>query len=108
MGYYTDYNLTTENDEKYTEYQMVSALLDINSDLGDPSNTFSFGEIFGWDSLKWYGHEKDLIELSKRFPEVLFTLEGHGEEKEDIWREYYRNGQIQWAPAQIIFDEPTI
>ena len=40
------------------------------------------------DSCKWYEHEEDLKPLSKKFPDVMFTLFGEGEESGDIWRKY--------------------
>lgn len=56
------------------------------------------------DSVKWYGHEKDMREYSKRHPETLFELSGEGEENEDIWREYYLNGKMQSCKAVITYE----
>lgn len=56
------------------------------------------------DSCKWYDHEKDMRAFSERFPDVLFELNGEGEESGDIWRKYFRNGKMQKCPARITFD----
>lgn len=46
-----------------------------------------------YDDMKWYAHEKDMIALSLKYPDFVFTLDGKGEESEDIWRSFYRNGK---------------
>ena len=60
------------------------------------------------DSCKWYDHDKDMISVSETFNGVLFVLTGHGEERDDIWKKYFYNGQMQVANAKINFDECTL
>jgi len=43
-------------------------------------------------------------EYSKKHPEVIFTLKGEGEEKDDLWVEHYKNGLMQECKAKITFD----
>lgn len=54
----------------------------------------------------WYDHEKDMQALSKKFPDVLFILDGTGEEEGDIWRKYFRAGKMSRADAVISFAAP--
>jgi hypothetical protein len=57
----------------------------------------------GYDS-KWYDHKDDMIELSKKYPDYLFALDGVGEDSADIWREFYRNGKTyRW---ELEYDMP--
>jgi hypothetical protein len=56
------------------------------------------------DRYKWYEHEKDMIALSKEFPDVLFELYGEGEAPGDLWRKYFKGGKIQRCYAKITFD----
>lgn len=49
----------------------------------------------------WYEHDRDMIRLSKVFPEILFVLWGEGEEPEDLWKCYYLGGRMQEAPARV-------
>lgn len=56
------------------------------------------------EPCKWYKHESEMRKFSEKFPEVLFTLEGEGEESGDIWRKYFVNGKMQVAKAKISFD----
>lgn len=58
----------------------------------------------GSDACKWYEHESDMIDFSRKFPDVLFTLKGIGEESGDIWTKYFVNGKVQVAKAKIIVD----
>lgn len=53
------------------------------------------------ESSKWYDHEKDLIEFSKRYPSKVFILSGEGEETGDIWKSYFVNGKVQTEKAEI-------
>lgn len=55
------------------------------------------------ESGKWYSHEQDLKEFSKKYPDILFMLEGEGEENDDMWHLYVRNGKSQKQKAVITF-----
>jgi len=57
------------------------------------------------DGTKWYDYRQDMIEFSKRFPDVLFRLHGEGEEGGDLWDEYYKNGQYQHCPVRMEYDD---
>lgn len=54
---------------------------------------------------KWYSAEKELIDFSKKHSETLFLLEVKGEENEDIWKLYVRNGKKQMCKAILTFEE---
>jgi hypothetical protein len=56
------------------------------------------------DSVKWYDHETDMKRLSERFPDVLFTLKGEGEEAGDVWVKYFKGGKMQTSKAEIKLD----
>lgn len=59
----------------------------------------------GADQCKWYDHDVDMKWLSEKFPRVLFTLKGEGEESGDIWIKYYKGGKCQECRAEIVFPE---
>lgn len=101
MGYYTSYSLLV-NDPKGNDLDIINDLI---SDRGN-SPYYSFDK-FGntIENQKWYDHEKDMIEFSKKYPEVIFTLRGEGEDSEDIWIKYFKNGKMQVCKAVITFDE---
>jgi hypothetical protein len=57
---------------------------------------------------KWYERNLDMIELSKKFPNIIFKLECKGEEKDALWEEYYQNGKRAIYEAKVIFPEFNI
>lgn len=94
MGYYTQYSLTSDHPE--LEGEMEVSL----SELSGYGISFDDNE-----PCKWYGHEKDMRELSKKYPEVRFMLEGEGEESGDLWIKYFKSGKMQFCPAKITYEE---
>lgn len=57
------------------------------------------------DRMKWYDWKRDLLEMSKKYPFVIFLLTGEGEENGDMWKAYFLNGKCQVANAIITYDE---
>ena len=109
MGYYTHYtmNARTIDGRSLTEGMeaaICKRLLEISDDAIFEGKTFD--ECLN-DELKWYDHEHDLLELSKEFPEVVFALEGEGEDHDDLWRLYVHNGMRERIRARIVWDEPA-
>lgn len=109
MGYYTRY------DGKVTGPSvLVNAFADKYEDEQEQGNygfqpyDFVRQEFFGGESLTWYEHEKDILALSKEHPNLLFHLQGEGEESGDIWKKWFRNGKSVTAQARIVFDEPDL
>lgn len=45
------------------------------------------------EEIKWYDWRKDMIKLSTIYPSVLFTLYGAGEERDDNWVAYVKDGK---------------
>ena len=92
MGYYTYYQLETIPDNQDVKDLIKNKYQEIYN------NSLSEGK----GRCKWYGHEEDMLELSKLFPTTLFKLHGKGEEHVDIWDKYFLNGKIQTQRAVII------
>ena len=96
MGYYTLYNLSVkkgdpsllESEEfkdifyRITEYNLVS---------------------LGYDTLKWYECDEDMLEISKLYSNTVFRLEGEGEDRDDNWISYYCNGESAASRATIVY-----
>lgn len=62
--------------------------------------------LFSSDRYKWYGYDVDVIELSKRYPHLVFTVYGEGEEPADIWMHKFFKGKHKRSDA--IFTIPPI
>lgn len=96
MGYYTVYKLDISSDEEHIITEFIERY-DLSYVLcSDGSSN---------DSGKWYDHEENLLEFSREYPHIVFTLNGLGESAPDIWVKYFKNGKIQRAPAHITFDD---
>lgn len=103
MGYTTYFNLEMEN---YTDEQRL-AIAELVEENDFPMDWYNGNDY--WDGEgKWYEHQEDMINLSKQFPEVLFILSGEGEDREDNWREYYRNGKVAISWGRIVYDDVDI
>lgn len=109
MGYYTKYDITyTTTNPSIQEEELVKKLIFINKNLGYSNYTpETFEELFE-EPMKWYDYEKDMFILAMLFPDVQFTVYGHGEDEDDIWKHYFQGDREQLAPAKITYDEPNI
>lgn len=96
MGYYTNYTL--ETNAPGIDLEISQAIAEISGYGGD---------IFRHDycERKWYDHEKDMVEVSKRYPDVVFILHGEGEESGDLWRKRFVNGQVDEVRAEITYPD---
>jgi len=53
----------------------------------------------------WSTVDEDMCELSRKFPTVLFELNGNGDDWDDIWVTYYLDGKMQFCPAAIVYPD---
>lgn len=93
MGYLTNYSLRV----------IGQTDVDHEEQIGEAS-TYGSTYIFQED-CKWYDHEDDMRDYSKLYPELVFVLEGKGEDYDDIWIKYFKNGKMQSCYATISFEE---
>lgn len=91
MGYYTQHELEIDNGY-------------IQDHIEGIEEQSGYSGLFE-DTVKWYGHEKDMKAYSAKHPYVLFTLHGDGEDSEDFWVEYHKDGKMQREKAVISFGE---
>jgi hypothetical protein len=95
MGYLTEYSLEIiEGDTSIDHEKEITK----TTDYADWGSCFE-GEI------KWYSHDEDMEKYSRKYPDTVFRLEGHGEESGDIWVKYFKNGKMHYGKAKIVFDE---
>lgn len=97
MGYYSNFELSVDNDDISIINDFVETCEGASYAL-NPDGSCQ-------DVSKWYSADDDLKEFSKKYPDVLFTLDVKGEEAGDIWRLYVKNGKCQLAQIKFIFDE---
>lgn len=98
MGYYTDYYLEIKNVPDESSVSMISSALDsigIRFAFSAPDyldRTAWFGCAEG---ANWYCYKDDMIDISKQFHDMVFKLHGEGEDREDIWDAYFKNGECE-------------
>lgn len=104
MGYYTEYSLRVLDYPNYVSYNV--------KDLINPQEAFvkfmkskivNYSSPFN-EGIKWPDHKEEMCEFSKILPEVVYVLEGKGEDDDDLWREYYRNGKMYKEMAKITYE----
>lgn len=101
MGYYTEHTLEIiEGDIE---------LCDLLEQLDEEKYSELFYSIdeagYSLNPSKWYDSVKDMKEISLKFPTVTFMLCGSGEDLEDRWKFYFKNGKHQECFATVVFPE---
>jgi hypothetical protein len=97
MGYATRYKLHGQFAETVDPAAVIASFVKSNQDAGFCLTAAGETQEEG----TWYDHEADLIALSRRFPWLLFTLEGDGERQGDQWKKYFLGGAVQVERAEI-------
>jgi len=94
MGYKTYHEL--ENDATGETAERLKARIESEEELAR-----AIGEDHEW--AKWYDHDRDMLALSKEFPDVTFILSGEGEESPDFWKTKYKDGKSFTAYGEIVY-----
>jgi hypothetical protein len=91
MGYYTNYTLivTIEDESKYTKKDIIAHLRRENEEalraLDENGNAAN--------EAKWYKSDEDMIEFSKKYPNVIFILNQVGQDG-DEFDNSFQNGAM--------------
>ena len=96
MGYQTGYNLSLSN-AGGKDFEIIK---DLRNSYEETDIAFDRDGVSNED-VKWKDHEENLIEFSRKYPDVIFTLDFEDEEG-DLWKKYFRNGKKQIANAILI------
>ncbi len=86
MGYYTYYNLSVDK-----KPEVIQELREENKEAREAIDPDGNQQ----EQVKWYDSDDDLREFSKKHPDILFTLNGVGEEDGDKWINYFKDGKMQ-------------
>jgi hypothetical protein len=73
--------------------------------LEDRPDSYAYSAWVDGGRCKWYEWEEDMRKLSKKFPGAIFTLDGDGENDDDVWKAYFYNGKMQKTMAEFRFEE---
>lgn len=96
MGYYTHFEISAN--PKFTQ-ETVDEFIYFTSYEFD----FNGQEIFSF--IKWYEYREHMKNFSLKHPNTIYTVKGVGEDLDDKWMEYWKNGKSQNAYLRMEFDE---
>lgn len=99
MGYYTSYRLGVKSTTAEMEVAIIKDLRSTNENARYALDEEGYTQ----EACKWYDCVDDMNEFSKKYPEVLFTMSGEGEESGDIWEHHFKNGKSQLCQAIMTF-----
>jgi len=102
MGYLTFHELSVFTDDTLTKTINNDKYDEIVELLGKVTD---YEDMLFEDTIKWYEHDEDMIRLSKQYPDYVFQLDGDGEESDDFWRTYYKNGKKQEVDVKRVYGE---
>lgn len=115
MGYYTAYNVEVcKADPKTHNMIPLPPLMTKNEFVPQEVIDFfnqdhielEFDDINSFSGYsKWYDWEKELTELSKKFPDLMFIAEGDGEDSDDLWIAWFNNGTSLYRRKYITHDD---
>ena len=100
MGYYTEYSLMVRNVTPDNFDRLNEAIAGKAAEVFDDAFLDSKNNAKYWpkEPVKWYSHDEDMTSISKMFPESIFKLSGSGEDCDDLWDCYYKNGEKEFCP----------
>lgn len=102
MGYITSFDLDVDGPEEALQEFAEAADNGGQTDSGVYYTDFLNGESI---SCKWYYSKEDMIKLSKKFPELLFSVDAAGEEPGDLWRAWARNDRYKRIEPKMLWPE---
>jgi len=106
MGYDTYYQIEIQPDpEDYDvnswKAQKLEAKLCGDLTLEQHKEQIGFIE----ENTRWQEMEEEMSAYSLKYPEILFIVHGEGEESQDLWRHYFKNGKSWETRAQIVYED---
>lgn len=103
MGYITEFEIKFH--EPHAE---ESKWLTTLSEFLEEKSGYYFSRESGYTLYvegKWYDWDKHMLLASKLFPEQVLVITGVGEDRDDLWRTYFKDGKSQDCKARIEYDE---
>lgn len=107
MGYYTHYKLRIDPPQTLAFVQELKLHADAAPWVADTwARDGTFIPNGGESTSQWRDEESEMRAASAAHPELLFTLDGNGEEQGDVWRSYYHAGKAQHWRMPTIKPDP--
>lgn len=90
MGYET-YFIISRVDGNEDDYNKIVEELKEESGL----------DLKSGDSAKWYDSHEDCLKVSKKYPGVMFQLDGDGANSDDVWATRYKGGESETVESMM-------
>jgi len=109
MGYYRDFLITTP--KTVVQREDVEDIVNLLKKKSGYSyfeveimyqNTLNYISIH---DVKWYDCEEHMLEISRRYKNVLFRVDTDGEDCHDLNTHFFMNGKTYYEKAKIIMPE---
>lgn len=94
MGYLTDFKLHVRKTDGSIDHLPKIDDLGGYGDWASSSLDWPQPGVAHLNEVKWYEHEDDMIALSKDHPELVWVLDGEGEDQGDVWRKFFYRGNL--------------
>ncbi len=104
MGYETSYELRIQSDDNALRGKIRATIEKVAGyedwwDSEDDNETITL-------TAKWYEHDRHMQQVSNKYPDVTFVLEGRGEDPEDVWRRTWKAGVcVRREVGSIVFED---
>ena len=100
MGYITQFDLDLDGPE-----EALQEFVEAGDNGGETASGVYYMDFVNGETIscKWYNSKEDMIELSKKFPELLFSVDAAGEEPGDLWKAWARNGKYKRIEPEMIW-----
>lgn len=101
MGYYTSYSLDIEA-EKGHEGDIERFENDLKKEYGDSldlTELIQFGGVYA----KLYDINDSITVVSKKYPHLLVTLSGDGDDSWDKWEQRWKGEETEYVQAVITY-----
>lgn len=102
MGYMTNFKIYKYDGSDVTDDELQT-LHNIAGYEFEPFTTYA-----RLDGAKWYDCDNNMIELSKLYPEIMWVVEGDGEESDDYWQTHYYRGKSHSVTGYIAYPPPDL
>ena len=101
MAYNTLYELTVFNDEGELEEELIVEHEEGISKISGYDQEIGYLQME--EAVSWYDYEDDMLLYSTQHPDLVFKLQGEGEENLDLWLCYFHNGKMQRCEAKVVY-----
>lgn len=107
MGYYTSHSLEIYDsnlNDTINEETKLLIIYDLRITLEDAHIGLDENGYTTYP-VKWYDIEEEMCLFSLKYPNIIFEFHCIGDEYDDIYKLYFKNGKYQYSKCHFNYDE---